>query len=112
MAVLELTLTISVAVNDSLEFSNGFIVEKQPYYIGVDVDTLITASDAGQFPCGAEWNGNPAGAPVVQVPYAWCQTACPGWQLSDSRKGDESKWISPFVGFLLPAVIFCTLPLY
>lgn len=96
-----------LAVNQSLEIVNGYVVEKQPSFINATVDDLLAATAAGEFPCGAVWNGNPAGAPIVQVPDSWLESTCPGWQLSDTKKGDDSEFISPFVGFLLPAIVFC-----
>jgi len=57
-----------------------------------------------QYPCGATWQGDPAGAPSVKVSYTWCNQQCPGWQLSSSQK--LNQWLQPFVGFILPAVIF------
>ena len=87
-----------LAVNQSLIISNGFLLEKQPTYIDTTVDDLLAAAAEGQFPCGAQWNGNPAGAPKVSVPDSWLEEYCPGWELSDSRKGDEAEWISPLVG--------------
>ena len=96
-----------LAVNQSLEVVNGYVVEKQLSFINATVDDLLAATAAGEFPCGAIWNGNPAGAPIVQVPDSWLESTCPGWQLSDTKKGDDSEFISPFVGFLLPAVVFC-----
>ena len=96
-----------LAVNQSLQVVNGYVVEKSPSFINATVDDLLAATAAGQFPCGAAWNGNPAGAPIVQVPDSWLESVCPGWQLSDTKKSDDSEFISPFVGFLLPAVVFC-----
>jgi hypothetical protein len=61
-------------------------------------------SPKSQYPCGATWQGNPVGAPSVKVSYTWCSQQCPGWQLSRSQKLNE--WLQPFVGFILPAVIF------
>jgi len=49
--------------------------------------------------------GDRAGAPLVSVPYRWCRDNCRGWQVSKNAKLNE--WISPFVGFLVPAVVFC-----
>ena len=100
-----LTHCCLLAVNASLEWLNGSVVEKAPYYLNASVDGLLAATKAGQFPCGAVWDGNSVGAPIVEVPYAWVEETCPGWQLSTS--GIESQWLSPFVGFLLPAVVFC-----
>lgn len=57
-----------------------------------------------QYPCGATWQGDPAGAPSVKVSYTWCDQQCPGWQLSSSQK--LNQWLQPFVGFIVPAVIF------
>lgn len=96
-----------LAVNQSLEIVNGYVVEKHPSFINATVDDLLAATAAGEFPCGAAWDGNPAGAPIVQVPDSWLESTCPGWQLSNTKKGDDSEFISPFVGFLLPAVVFC-----
>jgi hypothetical protein len=61
-------------------------------------------SPKSQYPCGATWQGDLAGAPSVKVSYTWCSQQCPGWQLSRSQKLNE--WLQPFVGFILPAVIF------
>ncbi|CZR51374.1 uncharacterized protein PAC_01249 [Phialocephala subalpina] len=100
-----------LAMNASLDILNGFVVKKDPDFIQATVDDLLAANNAGQFPCTAAWNGNRDGAPIVSVPASWLESTCPGWQLSDSKKGDESQWVLPFVGFLLPAVIFClTIP--
>jgi hypothetical protein len=57
-----------------------------------------------QYPCGATWQGDPTGAPPVKVSYTWCNQQCPGWQLSSSQK--LNQWLQPFVGFIVPAVIF------
>jgi hypothetical protein len=57
-----------------------------------------------QYPCGATWQGDPAGAPSVRVSYTWCNQQCPGWQRSSSQK--LNQWLQPFIGFILPAVIF------
>jgi hypothetical protein len=67
----------------------------------------LTAEDlnATQFPCGAAYNGSDAGAPLVTIPYSWCKTNCGGWQQSTNRI--LTQWIQPFVGFILPAAVFC-----
>jgi hypothetical protein len=96
-----------LAVNQSLELVNGSVVSKVPSFIKATVDELLAATARGQFPCGAVWDGDRDGAPLVQVPSSWLESTCPGWQLSDTKKGDDSEFISPFVGFLLPAVVFC-----
>ncbi len=57
------------------------------------------------FPCGATYNGSAAGAPVVSIPYSWCASNCNGWQVSSNTI--LTQWIQPFVGFILPAAVFC-----
>ncbi|CZT09854.1 uncharacterized protein RCO7_02209 [Rhynchosporium graminicola] len=94
-----------LAVNASLDIADGFIVQTPSSFIQTTVEDLLAATEGNQFPCTAKYDGNHNGAPVVQVPYSWLSTTCPGWQLSRSKP--ESQWISPFVGFLLPAVVFC-----
>jgi hypothetical protein len=96
-----------IAVNQSLEIVDGYVLEKNPSFIQATIDELLAATAAGQFPCGATYDGNKSGAPVVAVSDSWFEAECPGWQLSDIKKGDDSQFISPFVGFLLPAVVFC-----
>jgi hypothetical protein len=39
------------------------------------------------------------------VPYDWCNKNCPGWSASKTSK--LNQWVGPFVGFIVPAVIFC-----
>ncbi|KAK3312043.1 hypothetical protein B0H66DRAFT_485811, partial [Apodospora peruviana] len=58
-----------------------------------------------EFPCGAKYTGDDNGAPLVTVPYHWCADNCGGWQ--KSVNGDLNQWIIPFVGFILPAAVFC-----
>jgi len=113
-----------LAVNESLYVnSSGHIAQRSPPYNYIfpsgnlsdqtgGVQALFDASAWGQFPCGARYNGSDLGTPaIVRVPYLWVHANCPGWSLSDSKPGDESEWISPFTGFLLPAVVFCiTIP--
>ena len=57
-----------------------------------------------QYPCGATYQGDSAGAPAVKITYRWCHEQCPGWQVSKPDK--LTQWLQPFVGFILPAVIF------
>ena len=61
-------------------------------------------SGTSQYPCGATYQGDSAGAPPVKVTYKWCHKQCPGWQVSKAEK--LTQWLQPFVGFILPAVIF------
>ena len=96
------------AVNDSLTVSsnNSLAFTNSSFFLpGTSAASLQAATDNGQFPCGAEWNGDAAGAPVVQVPYAWCTSQCPGWEIS--RFSKLSQWIGPLVQFILPSLAFC-----
>ncbi|TAQ83562.1 hypothetical protein B7494_g8116 [Chlorociboria aeruginascens] len=98
------------SINQSLEIENGTIKKTQDF-IDATVEQLLFSEAQDQFPCGATFNGNSSGAPIVQVPFSWLESTCPGWHLADSARGDESQWILPFVGFILPAVVFClTIP--
>jgi hypothetical protein len=58
-----------------------------------------------QFPCGATYQGDASGAPEVSVSYSWCTANCGGWQKSTNAV--LTQWIQPFVGFILPAAVFC-----
>jgi len=58
-----------------------------------------------QFPCGAAYNGDKNGAQPVVVPYSWCKQNCGGWEKSSNTA--LSQWVQPFVGFILPAAVFC-----
>ncbi|CAG8981902.1 hypothetical protein HYALB_00013862 [Hymenoscyphus albidus] len=95
-----------LAVNASLEVIGGYLRKTETDYIGATVEEFLQRSEDGQFPCTATWDGDIRGAPKVSVPAGWLESTCPGWQMSDSKKGHESQWITPFVGFLLPSVVF------
>jgi len=58
-----------------------------------------------QFPCGATYAGSATGAPHVTVPYSWCHDNCGGWE--KSHNSNLNQWVQPFVGFILPAAVFC-----
>jgi len=91
-----------LAVDKSYSIQNGLPVLNQPNYVG-NLPWYTLQND--QFPCGATWNGNYSGAPVVTVPYFWCKSNCGGWQRSHNAV--LSQWIQPFIGFILPAAVFC-----
>jgi hypothetical protein len=71
--------------------------------LGVSADFL----GGSQFPCGAAYNATQGdvGAPQVTVPYTWCRDNCGGWE--QSTNSDLNQWVQPFVGFILPAAVFC-----
>jgi hypothetical protein len=90
-----------LAVNESYTLQNGHVSLNGDPFINLSPDDL---SDA-QFPCGATYNGSDAGAPLVTITYSWCRSNCGGWQQSSNRI--LTQWIQPFVGFILPAAVFC-----
>lgn len=95
------------AVNESLTVKNNNLTFTNSSFFLPDTTPALlqAATDNYQFPCGAEWNGDAAGAPVVQVPYTWCTAQCPGWEISHFNK--LSQWIGPLVQFILPSLAFC-----
>ena len=92
-----------LAVNDSLDVVNGTLIGFTPSqsFIADDFQSFKNR----QFPCGARYIGDDKGAPTVTISYSYCRANCPGWQRSKSSKLNE--WVSPFVGFIVPAVVFC-----
>ncbi|KAI1086394.1 hypothetical protein F5B19DRAFT_479425 [Rostrohypoxylon terebratum] len=98
-----------LALNDSLTVnSTGNLSYSSTSFVapGVSLDTLKNAMHGDAFPCGASWNGDTAGAPAVQVPYRWCETWCPGWEISHSSV--MQQWVGPLVQFIVPSLAFCT----
>lgn len=97
------------AVNQSLtiESSNGSLAFNSPSYFlpSLTIPDLESAVSGSSFPCGASWNDDWAGAPVVRVPYKWCLSQCGGWEMS--RFDVLSQWIGPLVQFILPSLAFC-----
>lgn len=60
---------------------------------------------SGGFPCGSGYEHN-AHAPTITITASYCLNTCGrGWQRASTR--DTSQWISPFFGFIIPAVVFC-----
>ena len=76
---------------------------KNPHKFFDNVDDLLKAKE--QFPCGAEYDDDDDGATRVKISYFWCRSNCSGWQRS--RSSVLSQWLQPFVGFILPAAVFC-----
>jgi hypothetical protein len=90
------------AVRESYQVDqSGQVIQTQNEYSNISADELSNA----QFPCGASWSGNTSGAPLVMVPYSWCSSNCAGWQQSSNQL--LTQWVQPFVGFILPAAVFC-----
>ena len=92
-----------LAVNDSLSVINGTLIGFTPSqsFIADDFQSFRNQ----QFPCAATYIGDDEGAPTVTIPYSYCRSNCPGWQRSKTSK--LNQWVSPFVGFIVPAVVFC-----
>lgn len=98
------TLCCLKAVSESYGDQNGVIISnpnKEDDFIGLSPDELRQS----QFPCGATFSGDKKGAPDVTVPYSWCTNNCGGWQ--KSKNSALNQWVQPFVGFILPAAVFC-----
>ena len=93
------------AVNRSLAVHNGTLEFVNDWIALDNTSQLLDATDRGQFPCGALYNGDLQGAPVVAVDYDWFVAECPGW--ARSSQSNLNTWLQPLSGFLLPAVIFC-----
>jgi len=91
-----------MAVNASYSMQNGLPVLNPVNYVG-GLPWYTLQDD--QFPCGATWNNNNSGAPLVTVPYSWCKSNCGGWQRSHNAV--LTQWIQPFIGFILPSAVFC-----
>ena len=92
------------AVSESYVLQDGQPIQnpsKDQDYIGFPPINLSQS----QFPCGASYNGDKSGAQPVLVPYSWCKKNCGGWEKSTNTA--LSQWVQPFVGFILPAAVFC-----
>jgi len=96
-----------LAVNESFTIENGDLALNSPTYLdpSFTLAGFESSSANGQFPCGAKYNGNRTGAPVIQVSYDWCNSNCGGWEIS--QYGNLQQWIGPMVGFILPSLVFC-----
>lgn len=98
-----------VAMNESLTVTgpNQSLAFNNPAYFlpSLTIPALEAAIAGSSFPCGATWTGDPAGAPVVRVPYTWCTAQCGGWEMSHFDV--LSQWIGPLVQFILPSLAFC-----
>ncbi|KAI1338612.1 hypothetical protein F5Y15DRAFT_122459 [Xylariaceae sp. FL0016] len=97
-----------LALNTSLAIHDGNLSYADRSFVapGVSVPDLLSAVRADEFPCGASFSGDRAGAPEIRVPYAWCAATCPGWELSHSDV--MPQWIGPLVQFIVPSLAFCT----
>ncbi|KAI1103924.1 hypothetical protein F4804DRAFT_213221 [Jackrogersella minutella] len=98
-----------LALNDSLTIrSDGNLSYAPTSFVapGVSIRELEATIQNEEFPCGATFSGDLSGAPVVQVPYRWCETRCPGWEISHS--GIMQQWVGPFVQYIVPSLAFCT----
>lgn len=100
-----------VAMNQSLNVQgpNGSLAFNTPSYFAngltsSELGATIAAAN-GDVPCGATWNGDYGGAPVVRVSYDWCQSECGGWQKSGTS--ELSQWVGPLVQFIIPSLAFC-----
>ncbi|KAH8675456.1 hypothetical protein BX600DRAFT_534925 [Xylariales sp. PMI_506] len=97
-----MTICCLKAVNESLQVSSDGTLKNVTNWISASISQLQGNYSKGQFPCDAQYNGDSAGAPLVQVPYVWLADTCPGWELSS--KTNLNAWLQPLSGFLIPAV--------
>ncbi|KAH0545441.1 hypothetical protein FGG08_000442 [Glutinoglossum americanum] len=93
------------AVSSFITIVNGSL-----QYNDTDKSIAISQRDSfenasSQFPCTARYDHRPNGTARVQVSYQWCANNCGGWQ--HSKSGELNQWVGPFVGFILPAIVFC-----
>ncbi|XXG95007.1 hypothetical protein Hte_001267 [Hypoxylon texense] len=98
-----------LALNDSLAVgADGNLSYAPTSFVapGLSIPALEVAIRDDEFPCGATFDGDAAGAPVVRVPYDWCVARCPGWEISHSDA--MQQWIGPLVQFIVPSLAFCT----
>lgn len=98
-----------VAMNRSLNVDgpNGTLAFSTPSYFvdSLTINELEASIAEVGIPCGASYNGNKMGAPVVRVPYDWCRSECGGWQMSATT--ELTQWVGPLVQFIIPSLAFC-----
>lgn len=91
-----------LAVNESLEIVNGHVQYKPGQTVIQDPISIFLSH---QYPCTAWYNGSDEGGPQVLITYSWCRDNCNGWAKTETSI--QSDWLEPFVGFILPTVVFC-----
>lgn len=101
---MKLSYCCFTAFNTSLDIQNGSLVITRPEFFPSGT-TAWNILEADQFPCTAVYNGNHTGAPIVRSSFQWCNSMCPGWQISQSKK--LQQWVGPMVAFILPSMVFC-----
>lgn len=93
------------AVNQSITINQGELAfSNSSFLLGQSIQSLLNSVQNDDFPCGAEWDGDPRGSPVVQVSYKWCSSECGGWEIS--RFDKLQQWVGPLVQFILPSLAF------
>ncbi|KAG0646816.1 hypothetical protein D0Z07_6488 [Hyphodiscus hymeniophilus] len=104
---MNMTHCCLLAVNSSFGIKNGNISIINTSFLSTDTTpaSFLTSINEGQFPCGAEYNGDLLGAPPVKSTYRWCKSNCNGWQISQAKK--LQQWVGPMVSFILPSLVFC-----
>jgi hypothetical protein len=104
---MNLTHCCLLAINSSFAIRDGNLTLINKSFLSPDTtaSSFLSAVQSGQFPCGATFNGNLAGAPYVRGLYQWTEDICPGWQISQATK--LQQWVGPMVGFILTSLVFC-----
>lgn len=97
-----------MALNSAFTVRNGYLVVVNDSFLspGTTAESFLSAVNNGQFPCGASFNGNEEGAPLVKASYKWCSVNCAGWQRSETK--NTQQWVAPLVSFILPCLVFST----
>lgn len=95
------------AANSSLRIDQGSLAFTNTSFFapGQTIDSILKSVQDENFPCGASFNGDLAGSPVVQVPYTWCASQCSGWEISHFEA--LPQWVGPLVQFIMPSLAFC-----
>ena len=97
------------AVDHAFTYSHGELRynNQSDVKINVTPEDFKTSAANGQFPCSAKYvAGENSGAPQVQVTHIYCVDTCGrGWDRS--QFSSSSEWVSAFIGFIIPAIVFC-----
>lgn len=96
-----------LAANSSFSVDRGNLIftNDSSFDSTQSIDSILSSVQDKNFPCGAEYNGDPNGSPVITVSYRWCTSQCSGWEISHFDK--LQQWVGPLVQFLLPSLAFC-----
>jgi hypothetical protein len=108
LGAMNITRCCLLALNDAFAVQDGYLAIVDDSFLspGTTAESFLSAINNGQFPCGASFDGDMEGAPLVKASYKWCSVNCPGWQKSEAKS--TQQWVSPLISFILPCLVFCT----